>query len=149
MAKPKTLKFGMLKIELGDGGSPEVFSAPCGLTQKAFNRTKNLTEVNVPDCDDPDAPTEVERDITSTDWSITGQGVLAGEAVATWDDAYASADSISIKITEVWPAPIGTIAYTGKAHLATYEVSSQSGGRAQVNISLQADGGLTRVPALA
>lgn len=149
MAQPTTLKFGKLKIEIGDGASPEVFSAPCGFTQKAFNRTKTLNEVQVPDCDDPDAPVQVERDVASITWAITGQGVLAGEAVAMWDKFFDSTDSRNVKITEEFAAPIGNVVWIGKAHLESYDKAAQVGQRVTANVSLQGDGALTRTPALA
>jgi len=54
MAKPKTIKSGMFRVLLGDGASPIVYSAPCGFTSKSMTITKELTDVNIPDCDDPD-----------------------------------------------------------------------------------------------
>jgi hypothetical protein len=145
MAQPTTLKFGKLKVELGDGGAPEIFAAPCGFTEKSFNRTKQLNEVLIPDCDDPDAPVVVARDIAS---AITGQGVLAGESIATWDKAFASTSSINCRVTMEFASPIGTITYVGKYHLESFEISGTVGNRVTANISLQSDGALTRTPAL-
>lgn len=148
MALPTTLKFGKLKIEIGDGAAPEVFTAPCGFTQKSFNRNKSLNEVQVPDCDDPDAPVVVSRDVASLSFAISGQGVLAGESVAMWDAFYNSTASRNIKITEEFAAPIGNVVWTGKAHLESIELSGQVGNRVTANISLQGDGALTRSPAV-
>ena len=148
MAQPTTLKFGKLKIEIGDGAAPEVFTAPCGFTQKSFNRNKSLNEVQVPDCDDPDAPVVVSRDVASLSFAISGQGVLAGESVAMWDAFYNSTASRNIKITEEFAAPIGNVVWTGKAHLESIELSGQVGNRVTANISLQGDGALTRSPAV-
>lgn len=148
MAQPTTIKYGKLKIELGDGGSPEVFAAPCGFTEKSFTRSKTLNEVLIPDCDDPDAPVVVATDVASIGFAISGQGVLAGESVATWDEAFASTASVSIKVTFEFAAPTGTIVYTGKAHLESFEVTGQVGNRVQANISMRGDGALTRTPAL-
>src|SRR5690606_5463030 len=55
MAQPTTARFGKFKVMLGDGGSPMTYAAPCGFTSKSLTLTKNLTEVNLPDCDDPDS----------------------------------------------------------------------------------------------
>jgi hypothetical protein len=148
MAQPKTIKFGKLKIEIGDAGAPEVFTAPCGFTEKSFSRSKSLNEVLIPDCDDPDAPVVVATDVASIAFSISGQGVLAGESVATWDAFFASNNSRNVKVTAEFDAPIGTIIYTGKAHLESFEITGQVGNRVTASVSLRGDGALTRTPAL-
>lgn len=148
MAQPTTLKFGKFKVEIGDGGAPETFSAPCGFTAKSFSRTKALNEVVIPDCDDPDLPAAVARDVASSSWSVTGEGVLPAASVATWDALFASNTSRNVRITEEWAAPTGNIVYTGAAHLESYEITANLGNRVLVNISLQGDGALTRSPAL-
>lgn len=148
MAVPTTIKFGKMRVYLGDGESPEVFAAPCGFTEKSFTRSKSLNETQIPDCDDPDAPVVVSRDVASIDWAVTGQGVMASEAVVTWDEFYNSASSRNVRIEFVWPAPLGTITYTGLAHLESFEIGATVGNRVTVNISLAADGALTRSPAL-
>jgi hypothetical protein len=148
MAQPKTIKFGKLKIEIGDGATPEVFTAPCGFTEKSFSRSKALNEVLIPDCDDPDAPVVVATDVASITFAVSGQGVLAGESVATWDAFFSSTTSRNIKVTMEFDAPVGTIIYAGKAHLESFEVTGQVGNRVTANVSLRGDGALTRTPAL-
>lgn len=80
MAQPTTVAFGQFWIVVGDGESPELFEAPCGLTSKAFNQTASTQETIVPDCVDPDAPAFVERAVDALSSEISGDGVLAMEA---------------------------------------------------------------------
>lgn len=148
MTKPTTIKFGKLIVKLGDGETPEVFSAPCGFTSKAFTRSKTLNEVVVPDCDDPDAPANVERDVASLSWAVTGNGVLAGESLEAWDAFYDSTDPVNVIIEEIFDAPIGTITYTGAAHLETWEHTAELGQRVNASVSIQGTGALVRSPAL-
>lgn len=148
MAQPTTLKPGQMIIQLGDGGSPEVFSAPCGFTTKGFTRSKSLNEVLIPDCDDPDAPVVVARDVASISFAVTGEGVLAGEAVATWDTFFNSTSSRNVRVHLGFPAPTGTITYTGRMHLESLEIGATIGTRTSINVSMQSDGVLTRSPAL-
>ena len=63
MAQPTVAKPGAFVISLGDGATPEVFTAPCGLTTKAARWNRGLGEVNIPDCDDPDAVIWIARDV--------------------------------------------------------------------------------------
>ena len=78
MTKATTTTFGSFLIKLGDGASPEVFAAPCGLTTKGFNQTANVQETSVPDCADPDAPAYIERAVDTISSEITA---MAGQPV--------------------------------------------------------------------
>lgn len=142
MAAPTTAKFGKFRVLLGDGAEPEVFTAPCGFTSKSLALSKNLTDINLPDCDDPDAPAWVGRDVESLTASITGEGVMAAESAPTWMDAYENTDSVSVKVELVFPATTWT--YTGKMHLSSLTLSAEQGGRIQANVEMQSDGQLVR-----
>jgi predicted secreted protein len=123
---------------LGDGGSPITYAAPCGFTSKALQLSKNLTDVNIPDCDDPDAAAWVGRDVESLTASINGDGVLAEEALPTWQAAFTDTDSVSAKIEiEMTDA---TYTYTGLFHLSALSYSADSGGRVNISVEMQSDG---------
>ncbi|MCK1503863.1 phage tail tube protein [Bradyrhizobium sp. 18] len=143
MAKPTTARFGKFRVFLGDGGSPIVYTSPCGFTSKSLTLTKNLSEVNIPDCDDPDAVAWVGRDATSLSAAVSGEGVLASESVETWLDAWENEESIPVKIEVEFAAK--TITWTGLMHVATFTTGAQQGGRATANVEMQSDGELVRV----
>jgi hypothetical protein len=143
MTKPTTARFGKFKVLLGDGASPIVYTAPCGFTSKSLTLTKNLSEVNIPDCDDPDAVAWVGRDATSLSASVTGEGVLAAESVETWLDAWEDDESVPVKIEVEFPAK--TVTWTGYMHIATFTTGAEQGGRVTANVDMQSDGELTRV----
>src|SRR5215211_9165742 len=84
MAQPVTINSSKLLIQLGDGGSPELFLPPCGLTTKGITFTKATNDIAVPDCDDPDLVPNIERGVVSLSATISGSGVLAMEAKDTW-----------------------------------------------------------------
>lgn len=141
MTQATTIKFGKMIVKLGDGSSsPEVFTAPCGLTTHALNRSKTLNETNVPDCDDPDAITWVGREVQSLSWGISGNGVLAQESIAAWEDFLRSTDSRNVEVTIIFP--LATYTYRGAAHLETFNISAELGQKVQVEVSLQGDGEL-------
>ncbi|MCB1394388.1 phage tail tube protein, partial [Nitrobacter sp.] len=117
MAKPTTARFGKFRVLLGDGADPEVFTAPCGFTSKSLALSKNLTDVNLPDCDDPDAAAWVGRDVQSLSAQITGEGVLAVESVQKWQAAFDNTESINVKVEIEFST--GTLTYTGAMHLAS------------------------------
>lgn len=142
MAQPTTARFGKFKIELGDGATPEVFSAPCGFTSKSLTLTKNLQEVNIPDCADPDAVAWVGRDAASLSASVSGEGVLASESVETWLDAFEDTESVNVRITITFATKV--VQWVGKMHLSTFTPSADQGGRVTASVEMQSDGELVR-----
>ncbi|GGD30741.1 phage tail tube protein [Aureimonas glaciei] len=146
MAQPVTLRFGKMQVLLGDGAEPEVFAAPCGFTQKSFSRSKELNEVVVPDCDDPDAMAHTARDARSLSATISGSGVLAKSAYPIWKDAYESSESVNCKVVFDWGTP-DTTTITQRFHLSSFEISADLGDRVQISVSMESDGAYTEVTA--
>ena len=143
MAQATTIKGGRIKVLLGDDATPIVYSAPCGLTQRSITLNKNLEEVQIPDCADPDKVDWMGRDATTLSMSITGEGVLASEAVDTWMEAFESIESVPVKVE--WEFPAKTITWTGAMHIESVEVGANNGQRATLNVSMQSDGEMVRV----
>lgn len=141
MAKPVTARFGKMLIKLGDGAATEQFVAPCGFTSKSLSLSKNLTEITIPDCDDPDAASWVGRDVESLTASVSGDGVLAAGSVQAWQDFFDSNDSKNVQITITFSS--GTWTYLGAMHLESMEISGEQGNRIQISISMQSDGEMT------
>lgn len=146
MAAPTTARFGKFRVLLGSGSAPITYAAPCGFTSKSLTLSKSLTEVLLPDCDDPDAVIATGRDVQSTSWSVTGEGVMAAESADTWLEAFESADSVPVKVEVEFSS--GTITWTGTAHIETIELGAEQGGRVTANVTMQGDGALARVSTL-
>lgn len=143
MALPTTVKSGKFQVLLGDGASPIVYTAPCGFSSKSMTLTKELTDVNLGDCEDPDKVAWVGRDATSLSMSISGEGVLAQESVETWLDAWENVESVPAKV--ILQFPTKTITWTGFMHVATVGAGSEQGQRVTKNIEMQSDGEMVRV----
>lgn len=142
MAQATTIRGGKVRILLGTGTGPIVYTAPCGFTNRSVTFTKGLEEVNVPDCDDPDKVDWIGRDATSLSISVSGEGVLAFESTDTWDAAWQSLDSVPARIEIEWPAK--TVIWTGKFHIESMELGATNGTRATLNVSMQSDGAFVR-----
>lgn len=138
MAQPTTVRFGKMRILLGDGGSPEEFTAPCGLTTKALTITKNLAEEAIPDCDDPDAPNWLARDVQTMSAGITGEGLLAMESEAIWNAAAFSTEPLNVRLEIAFTA--GTRVYEGAFHIDSFTPTGAQGARITSAISMQSDG---------
>lgn len=142
MAAPVTARFGKFRVLLDLAGTG-TYTAPCGFTSKSLTLNKSLSEVSLPDCDDPDLPITIGRDVESISASISGEGVLAAAAVDTWLDAYESTESVAVKVEIEFST--GTVTWTGDFHIESLEMGAEQGGRVTLNVSMQSDGTLTRV----
>ncbi|MBY5585312.1 phage tail tube protein [Rhizobium leguminosarum] len=140
--QPSTARFGKFRIMLGNSADPIVYAAPCGFTSKSLTLTKDLTDVTLPDCDDPDAVAWVGRDASTLSASVSGEGVLASESVETWLDAWENVESVPVKIEIEFPAK--TITWTGLMHVSSLNPSTEQGGRVTMSVEMQSDGELVR-----
>ena len=138
MAAPNTAKFGAFVVSLESFDSPNVFIAPCGFTSKSLVMGKNLAEIALPDCSDPDLPIWLGRDVQSQTASISGEGVLAAESVEAWLDFYNDADSHECKVEVEFST--GTLQFIGNFHLENLTIGAEQGGRVTINATLQSDG---------
>jgi hypothetical protein len=142
MAQPSTARFGKFRILLGNEADPIVYTAPCGFTSKNLTLTKDLIDVTIPDCDDPDAVSWIGRDASTLSASVSGEGVLAAESVETWLDAWENVNAVPVKIEIEFPAK--TITWTGLMHVASLNPSTEQGGRVTMTVEMQSDGELVR-----
>ncbi len=140
MAQPQTLRPSKMRVLLGDGGDPEVFVAPCGLTSKSLNLSKNLSDQSIPDCDDPDAPFWLARDVESLSMEISGEGLLAAEYEQEWNDANFSTEPVNVRVELEFTT--GTRVFAGAFHI-TASLTGQQGQRVGINVSMQSDGVIT------
>lgn len=141
MTQATTIKGGKVRVllDLTGGGT---YAAPCGFSSRSITFNKGLEEVNIPDCDDPDAVDWVGRDATSLSMGVSGEGVLAVESGEDWLDAFESADSVAAKVEIEFPAK--TITYTGRMHVESLELGAPNGRRVTNNVSMQSDGQMVR-----
>lgn len=142
MAKPTTANASKLSVWLGTDTSPQTFAAPCGLTTRGINFSGSANETQVPDCDDPDAPAWVERVIQSLSAGISGSGVLAKEALDTWEEFFMDAIARDCRVIIDWGAGV-TRRYDGKFICTGFNISGNLGQKIQVEIALQNDGQVT------
>lgn len=143
MAQPHTYTFGEMLIELGNGLDPETFAAPCGLTTKSFNGQAATNDTNVPDCDDPDAPSWLERDVVSLSRDISGSGVLAEESLEIWDDWFTSALPKNCRISLI-DGVNGDRVWSGSYILSGFEITGNKGEKVQVSVTMVSNGEITR-----
>jgi Phage tail tube protein len=117
------------------------YTSPCGFTSKGVTLSKNLQEVNIPDCADPDAPIWVGRDVISQSATITGDGVAAGESLPDWDDAFMTTAPVPMRV-EITYDGLGKKTVEGMFHVDSEAISVEAGGRVNLAINAQSDGAI-------
>lgn len=137
MAQPTTLAFSKLLILVGDGATPEVFSSPCGLTSKGFDISASSNDVQVPDCDDPDAPAWTDRVVKALSGKVSGSGIMAVESFDIWRDWALGGLAKNVRIQLVGT---GLGYYSGSFILSAFSLKASIGDKVQVDISLDSDG---------
>lgn len=86
MAQALTVRFGEQALLIGDGADPEVFSAPCGITSLTKSTSTNTSDVDIPDCDDPDLVVWLGIDEVSKRMTLTFSGTIAQQSLALWQE---------------------------------------------------------------
>lgn len=144
MARPQTFVGSSVALFLESSTTAGTYIRPCGLNDHTFTFTKNATEVTVPDCDDPELPAWIERGVESLDFSGSGSGILAAEAIDEWWAAFNSTESINARIYVGKQDDVTNGHFwEGKIHLTSLDISGARGGKANVSVSLVSDGELT------
>lgn len=144
MAKPTTISAAKLLILLGDGGTPENFTAPCGLTTKGFELAASSNNVTVPDCDNPDAPAWVQRVVRDLSSKVSGSGVMAVESFSAWNTWFMSGADKNLRI-KLDNDLLGS--YTGAYILSNLKLTATIGNKVQVDVTMDSDSEVTFVPA--
>lgn len=141
MAAPTTLKSSRLLIRVGDGLSPEVFTAPCALTSKSFNMSAETNDFAIPDCDDPDAPVWTARAKSTISATISGSGLLAKEFQATYQALFEDTDPRNLQI--VFDHDTSPVTYSGQFLMSALNFGAEQGGFVTVEMTLVSSGAVT------
>jgi len=126
-----------------DTSGTVTYVAPCGLTTKNLQISKNLQEVDIPDCDDPDAPSWIARDVQNLSITISGDGVAAAESVPDWNAAAISTASVPMKVEIEFS--VGVKTFTGDFVVDQLTFGAEQGGRVTLAFNAQSDGQIADV----
>lgn len=140
MAQVKSFKFGETMILIGDGATPEVFAAPCGLNEMTMTMTADTAETILPDCANPDDPAWKVTDVSALQMTLSGTGVLDKDARVTWEDWMMSGAEVNVRwMYDVLLADGGGY-YQAPAILTNITVTATRGQRATVDVSITLNG---------
>lgn len=148
MAKPVTVKGTKVRLLQGNGATPEVFTAFCGLTAKSINFQTNTNETFVPDCDDPDAPQWRELSKSGRYVSISGSGLLNMGSLEAFQAAYDEDETATYRFEIAVPALQFGGHWIGQFMLTNFQITGNDGELTNVEITLESSGEVTWVPAI-
>lgn len=131
--KPTVISGTALLILVGDGASPEVFTAPCGLTSNTFSLTSATGSTVIPFCDDPEAAAWDSKEVTSLSAQVTGSGVMAVESFALWNDWFLGGVAKNAQVKLDNP---GLGMYEGPWTLSSFKLTGTRGQKVTVDITL-------------
>ena len=96
MSLPTEFDFALIK--LGNGATPEVFTAICGLQDATINRTVNTQDRFVRDCTAPGSVPERLVKVTGRQTDITGTGLTNADEVAGVEAALGAVKNYKIEV---------------------------------------------------
>ncbi|WP_315833897.1 phage tail tube protein [Bradyrhizobium prioriisuperbiae] len=137
MAQPTVLPGTKLLILVGDGMSPEVFAAPCGLTTTGIEFSASTNTTLIPDCDDPEAPAWEAKDINGLSATVTGNGVMAVESFAKWNEWFQSAEAKDVQV-KLDDASLGH--WAGQFILSNLKFGGVRGNKVTVDVTMVNNG---------
>jgi hypothetical protein len=142
MAAPVTARFGAGFIQFET--APSVFTKLCGFNSIEITLEKELNDTTVPDCDNPDAPAWVERDVVSQSGSFSCEGVAAREALPFIEAATLSALSTNVRIVIAGMGLGGATPnrqYAGRFHVQ-HALQGERGNKWQITVEGESDGAI-------
>jgi hypothetical protein len=107
MTQQTRIRFGQMYLLVSDGATPvPAFIAPCGISTFGRSVTTTTQDVELMDCDDPDAPIWMGLDVTSKRMTLTLSGTLDNDAyVSVWKDWFMDEGTRAIRVYENLGAP--------------------------------------------
>ncbi|MBK3396413.1 MULTISPECIES: phage tail tube protein [Methylobacterium] len=140
MAQPTTLPFSAVAVKLESLAKAGTFEAPCGLTERAAQFTKETNSSVVPDCANEDAAPFVDRFAVSKSVAVSGKGVMARQSLVRWRAAYESDAPVKARVEVSGTGAEDGGAWEGLFHLTSFEVGAVRGERCSVSVALQSTG---------
>lgn len=152
MAQQKSVSWHLFDLRLGNGASPEVFTAPCALRARTFNLVSNNSEIALLDCDTPAAASYMTRNVVSQSATMGGSGTLDPDDLGTWWDFFNGAVAKNVRMYVDKALADGGGYWQMPAILTSFNMASSrddNGGLVTVEVEILSAGAVTWVDAAA
>jgi hypothetical protein len=134
--------YDQVKIEIGDGASPEVFAQPCLInTDKGVQFSAAFSDDVIPQCgEDEDKPARVIRNVDNVSFTVTGSGKLHTGDVKTYVDWLASGEAKNCRIRIGASGASGATQIVCPVRLTELNPTATRPNTADVTLTLVSDG---------
>ena len=145
MTAVKTLPGESLLIQIGDGATPtEAFTHDCLINlDRSFTLGADVTDIVVPDCDDPASAGFKERFIDGISGDISGSGVLHTASVETWFNWLVSADAKNVRVKIDVSGALGGGYFSFAAKLSSFSITGTRKNNSTCEVTLVSHGTIT------
>lgn len=128
MAAVKTTRWSKLVLKVGDGASPQAFTAMCSINaSRGISFNTSLTEEAIPDCDDLEAVMWLIREKVSIGVDVTGGGKVDKTNVKPFVDWAKGKDTKRCQVVLDDDVPANVITFEGDFHLETFSMTGDPG----------------------
>ena len=125
-------------ILIGNGASPEVFSAPASInTTRGLKMSTAEKAVEIPDVTNPSNPAYTARAITAVDWQLDGAGIVNTGDDVTWATWWLTGAKKNVQIAN---SVTGGVVLQGPAVLTDCNLSGDRGDKVMGTITLKGAG---------
>lgn len=149
MALAKVANGSKLLIRIDDVGNPGTWAHKCSInTSREITFDSAPTETLIPDCDNPDEPGWMNREIDGLTGDIVGAGMLDTASLNFFTVWYTSGDARNIQFALDVPLADGGGYFQGDYVLKTYGVAGANRReKATFTATMLSDGPVVWVPA--
>lgn len=138
MVSAVTQEYAQLRIEISENGT--TWTPICGMINYTVDRSSQIDETEVPDCDDESQPLSVEREVRSKQVSVSGDGVWAQSVWGTLHTWWYTGVKKHCRIANL-NADTGDPEYEeGMALLQNLNNSRTKGAKVAQSLTIQFDG---------
>jgi hypothetical protein len=139
------LKGNYADIMFGDGATPsENFTQLCGINTRGLTITyASAFEQTDYDCEDPEAPAQVVRDVGAQDWSISGSGLYNRSQMAALRALLGSDQNWRFRLDEPTGETIDDGYWQGPGFISSFEITGNDGSYTAVSLTITGKGQLT------
>lgn len=133
----------LLLIKVGDGDTPEIFNALCGLKDRSFDLSANSVDTTKPSCTNPGGPVQKTGRPGITNRTFSGSGTFVSSAIM-------KAFMGKVINTEIFNAEVvvpGLGSFTGPYFMTNFTASGDMENDLQFDATFEAADALTFVAA--
>lgn len=133
-----------LVLKVGDGASPEVFTAMCSINaERGITFNAQMRDEVIPDCADLDAVAWLSREAESLSMEFTGGGMSDKSNVKTLWDWWESGESKNCQVVLDDDTAANVITWEGAYKLPTFDLSGNRGEKVAGTVAVASDGAVT------